>query len=648
MPMTVLFFLMYFVLSNLVLFNLFIATILEKLKKIHDKSEEEIVVSAAAQAAMVMKEAMEVEAAQKDLDNAREYFGLLQSSNAAPSELEAGYQLVQHMADVVAKELIEAKEAEDTLSFCGISSTHHSLGIFPPASLVRQCTQWLVHKKAFFWASAFTAAVACVVPCLKGQISNFDRIDELSTQIFGLMMLAELVLKSTADGFLWVFPTFKQQDTHGASVAPALSPMTIIIEKFTSTIRKVKGRITKRDRVAIWKANMHYGPGMHWQLFDKVQNWINNSSSKENFLARTEEHNWTATARLGHAQSNIQVKGAVDRWISKSQPHLHRAQAFSRSIAHTNIRVLLRHVTNNWMASYFEHKARSEIFGDFSCHQDKYQVSSSSPGAAFGAGSGANLVKVTPLVTKPSATASSNIRMPPSQLTAIKEYFQAADKDSDGDVSAQEYMEYMAQHGVKIDTWRPYLLTGWNVVELLVLCTYIIDMSTMRFLTLRYSWASRPLRLLSFTPSVQVVVICMLESAPALLNVLILGMCLYFVFAVMGLQVFMGAFYTCTDTRVAHKDQCIGFYTVSTSNFNNNLFEPLTPLTSLGLGNVLPRVWTVPPSNFDHIGTSFATLFKVGLLFSCCSQSADVSLHAVLPGGIPRRMDPHHVPGLLW
>ena len=154
-PMTVLFFLMYFVLSNLCLFNLFIAAILEKLK-IHDKSEQEIIVSAAAQAAMVMKEAMEAEAAQKDLDNAREYFGLLQSSNAAPSEIEAGYQLVQHMADVVAKESIEAKEAERTLSFCGISSTHHSLGIFPPASLIRQCTQWLVHKKAFFWAQAFT------------------------------------------------------------------------------------------------------------------------------------------------------------------------------------------------------------------------------------------------------------------------------------------------------------------------------------------------------------------------------------------------------------------------------------------------------------------------------------------------------------
>ena len=55
----------------------------------------------------------------------------------------------------------------------------------------------------------------------------------------------------------------------------------------------------------------------------------------------------------------------------------------------------------------------------------------------------------------------------------------------------------------------------------------------------------RPARLIGFSSNVQTMVICMLDSVPALLNVVLLGCCIFFVFAVMGLQLFMVCQHLC-------------------------------------------------------------------------------------------------------
>ena len=63
---TVLFFVLYFLITNLILLNLFIAAILQRLKI--SAATDKSTVSEAARAALIMKEALEAEAAQKDLD----------------------------------------------------------------------------------------------------------------------------------------------------------------------------------------------------------------------------------------------------------------------------------------------------------------------------------------------------------------------------------------------------------------------------------------------------------------------------------------------------------------------------------------------------------------------------------------------------
>ena len=92
--------------------------------------------------------------------------------------------------------------------------------------------------------------------------------------------------------------------------------------------------------------------------------------------------------------------------------------------------------------------------------------------------------------------------------------------------------------GVKIETRRPYLLTGWNIMDFLITISLVVDSLGMVFgSTLRYSWPLRPLRVLSLSTKIQVVCICMMDSIPSLFNVSMLGLCMFFVFSVMGLQV---------------------------------------------------------------------------------------------------------------
>ena len=77
------------------------------------------------------------------------------------------------------------------------------------------------------------------------------------------------------------------------------------------------------------------------------------------------------------------------------------------------------------------------------------------------------------------------------------------------------------------------------------------------------------------------------------------------------LMVLQGMEYTCTDTSVSNKAECIGTFVGTVHNFNSNLFAPCTTSNSLMFGMPLPRVWQLPDSNFNHIGSGFLALFKV-------------------------------------
>ena len=139
---TVLFFVSYFIMGNLCLLNLFIAAILQKLKI---STVEPGAESQAARAALVMKEALEAEAALKDLDDAKLFLVELQASPASSAvEIAEAEQTVNDLAIVSAKESEESIQMDNTLRFFGFTSSVYALGVFGPSNPIRSSAQALV------------------------------------------------------------------------------------------------------------------------------------------------------------------------------------------------------------------------------------------------------------------------------------------------------------------------------------------------------------------------------------------------------------------------------------------------------------------------------------------------------------------------
>ena len=195
---TVFFFVLYFLISNLCLLNLFIAAILERLKITNE--EESSGVSEAARAALIMKEQMEAQAAQKDLDNAKAFLEELKRTNGTPEELTEAAEMIAHLEEVVAKEVEESMELEGTLNFFGLSASQHALGLLQPSSSLRQLAGAIVHSEVYYWLICLSSTAAALFPCAKGKFGDFDHVDNLLTCLFGGLMWTEILLKSTADG----------------------------------------------------------------------------------------------------------------------------------------------------------------------------------------------------------------------------------------------------------------------------------------------------------------------------------------------------------------------------------------------------------------------------------------------------------------
>ena len=693
---TAVFFVLYFILGNLCLLNLFIAAILQRLKITAVQAGS---ASQAARAALVMKEALEAEAAELDLEDAKLFLTELQASSASSAvEIAEAEAMVEEMSVVSAKETEDSIRMDDTLRFFGISSSRHTLGIFGPSNPIRSCAQALTHSDWYPWAVCACALASLVLPCFKGHISDFNRLDNINTMLFGGLMLGELMIKCIADGFLWVFPTVKQimtaEKRRDASVAPEVyethhgpgqtasrfgQSMTNInsILAMASAVdawhAKSHGSGTGRKRVnllqlqkrnytifrvltmqmrksfAVWHVNSWFGPDSLRKMQAAIDGWHANGQfpPRTTVVEKIGDHNWSATSHLGQTSSIwfFEMRNAVHAWWANTHPGSRRqAQNFQFKLEHVRDRAWLKNAIDNWSAK------SNTISGWRFCEvqngrrprakvpplSNKYPTGHGSSATSFGYGAAVGMLpadgscEIDAVAPKAKKTALCRAE---SHLTTMKEAYKAADVNGDGDVDSEEYMEYMRTQGIKIDTRRPFLLTGWNFIDLvsgphcclatadcvvlqLVALFYVVDMVGITVgSSLHYSWALRPLRLLSLSNRIQIVVICMLDSIPALFNVILLGICVFFVFAIMGLQIFMGTMFACNDNFVNTKQECVGLYIATTENFNDNLFVPMTASSSLGTGVLLPRVWSLMDSNFDHIGSSFLTLFKVK---DCC------------------------------
>lgn len=113
---------------------------------------------------------------------------------------------------------------------------------------------------------------------------------------------------------------------------------------------------------------------------------------------------------------------------------------------------------------------------------------------------------------------------------------------------------------------RTYLRDPWNILDFVIVffsfVTWILeayatgDVSFLRgFRALR---ALRPLRVVSKNEGIKTVVNALLESIPALINVLLIVMLFLLVFGILGIQLFKGQLGVCNDgaDEITNKTMC--------------------------------------------------------------------------------------------
>jgi len=146
---------------------------------------------------------------------------------------------------------------------------------------------------------------------------------------------------------------------------------------------------------------------------------------------------------------------------------------------------------------------------------------------------------------------------------------------------------------------REYWADAWNKLDCLVLLfTYFSKFGPGGASGIgrifRIGRTLRPLRMINRNPEMKLIINSIIGSLPAVSNALILAGFGFFVFAVFGLNSFMGKLFTCNDGGLSEKE-CVGSVELETDG--EDVF-------------LMPHVWSDRRNNFNNIFNALVTLFE--------------------------------------
>ncbi|XP_011880299.1 PREDICTED: voltage-dependent calcium channel type D subunit alpha-1 isoform X2 [Vollenhovia emeryi] len=145
--------------------------------------------------------------------------------------------------------------------------------------------------------------------------------------------------------------------------------------------------------------------------------------------------------------------------------------------------------------------------------------------------------------------------------------------------------------------------SAFNLLDLLVVCaslaSMIISTGTFSFIkVLRVLRVLRPLRAINRAKGLKHVVQCVIVAVKTIGNIVLVTSLLQFVFAVIGVQLFKGKFFFCTDASKMTEVECQGTYLEFE---DGNINRPAVQL----------RDWKQHRFHFDNVAKAMLTLFTV-------------------------------------
>ncbi|XP_049533955.1 muscle calcium channel subunit alpha-1-like isoform X5 [Anopheles darlingi] len=145
--------------------------------------------------------------------------------------------------------------------------------------------------------------------------------------------------------------------------------------------------------------------------------------------------------------------------------------------------------------------------------------------------------------------------------------------------------------------------SAFNLLDLLVVCVSLISMffssgaiSVIKIL--RVLRVLRPLRAINRAKGLKYVVKCVIVAIKTIGNIMLVTYLLQFMFAVIGVQLFKGKFFSCSDGSKMQESECHGTYLVYE---DGNVDKPVSK----------ERYWSRNRFHFDDVSKAMLTLFTV-------------------------------------
>ncbi|XP_049590546.1 dihydropyridine-sensitive L-type skeletal muscle calcium channel subunit alpha-1 isoform X5 [Syngnathus scovelli] len=168
---------------------------------------------------------------------------------------------------------------------------------------------------------------------------------------------------------------------------------------------------------------------------------------------------------------------------------------------------------------------------------------------------------------------------------------------------------FTAEIVLKMTTYGAFLHKGsfcrnsFNILDLLVVSVSLLSMgmessaiSVVKIL--RVLRVLRPLRAINRAKGLKHVVQCVFVAVKTIGNIVLVTMLLDFMFACIGVQLFKGKFYSCTDPDKMTEEECKGWYI----KYQEGALHEM---------EVRKRDWTNSELNFDNIFNGMLALFTI-------------------------------------
>uniref|UniRef100_T1GVR3 Voltage-dependent L-type calcium channel subunit alpha n=1 Tax=Megaselia scalaris TaxID=36166 RepID=T1GVR3_MEGSC len=156
--------------------------------------------------------------------------------------------------------------------------------------------------------------------------------------------------------------------------------------------------------------------------------------------------------------------------------------------------------------------------------------------------------------------------------------------------------------------------SAFNMLDIVVVFVSLISVfsssnaiATVKIL--RVLRVLRPLRAINRAKGLKHVVQCVIVAVKTIGNIVLVTCLLEFMFAVIGVQLFKGKFFSCTDGSKVKEEDCKGTYLIYE---NGDVTKP----------RLKEREWDVNDFNFDNVGRAMLTLFTL-LYVSIDSNTED-------------------------